>query len=35
MAAGFDAFLSKPIDFEAFLQAVADGLKRRGSGGAP
>ena len=35
MAAGFDAFLSKPIDFEVFLQAVADGLKRRGSGGAP
>ena len=35
MAAGFDAFLSKPIDLEAFLQAVADALKRRRSRGAP
>jgi len=35
MAAGFDAFLSKPIDFDAFLQAIADGLKLRRSGGAP
>jgi len=35
MAAGFDAFLSKPIDLEAFLQAVADALTRRRSRGAP
>jgi len=35
MAAGFDAFMSKPIDLEAFLQTVADALKRRHTGGAP
>jgi two-component system cell cycle response regulator DivK len=34
-AAGFDAFMSKPIDLEAFLQTVADALKRRHTGGAP
>jgi two-component system, cell cycle response regulator DivK len=34
MAAGFDAFVSKPIDLEAFLQAVADALKRHQAGGA-
>ena len=33
MAAGFDAFVSKPIDLELFLQTVADALKRRRSGG--
>jgi len=33
MAAGFDAFVSKPIDLEAFLQAVADALKRPHTGG--
>ena len=33
MAAGFDAFMSKPIDLEAFLQTVADALKRRRTGG--
>jgi two-component system cell cycle response regulator DivK len=35
MAAGFDAFMSKPIDLEAFLQTVADALGRRHAGGAP
>ena len=35
MAAGFDAFMSKPIDLEVFLQTVADALKRRRSGGTP
>jgi len=33
MAAGFDAFMSKPIDLEAFLETVADALERRRSGG--
>jgi two-component system cell cycle response regulator DivK len=35
MAAGFDAFLSKPIDLEAFLQSVADALKRSHTGREP
>jgi len=35
MAAGFDAFLSKPIDLEAFLQTVAWALKRSQTGSAP
>ena len=35
MAAGFDAFMSKPIDLEAFLQTVADALERRRTGGTP
>lgn len=35
MAAGFDAFLSKPIDLEAFLQSVADALKRSNTGRTP
>ena len=35
MAAGFDAFLSKPIDLDLFLQTIADALERRHSGSAP
>jgi two-component system cell cycle response regulator DivK len=35
MAAGFDAFMSKPIDLEVFLQTVADALERRRSRGTP
>jgi two-component system cell cycle response regulator DivK len=35
MAAGFDAFVSKPIDLELFLQTIADALERRHSGSAP
>jgi len=35
MAAGFDAFVSKPIDLELFLQTIADTLERRHSGGTP
>jgi len=35
MAAGFDAFLSKPIDIELFVQTVADALKPSPSGGRP
>jgi len=35
MAAGFDAFVSKPIDLELFLQTIADALERRHSGGTP
>ena len=35
MAAGFDAFMSKPIDLEAFLHTVADALKRRRTRGPP
>jgi|KBSSwiStaDraftv2_1062776.scaffolds.fasta_scaffold32018_5 two-component system cell cycle response regulator DivK len=35
MAAGFDAFLSKPIDIELFVQTVADALKPSRSGGRP
>jgi len=35
MAAGFDAFVSKPIDLELFLQTIADVLERRHSGSAP
>ena len=34
MAAGFDAFMSKPIDLEAFLHTVADALRRRTRGPA-
>ena len=34
MAAGFDAFVSKPINLEAFLGAVATALAQRRSGGA-
>ena len=30
MAAGFDAFVSKPIDLKAFLGTVTDALARRG-----
>ena len=33
MAAGFDAFVSKPIDLEAFLETVAGAIAHR-SGGA-
>ena len=32
MAAGFDAFVSKPINIEAFLAAVAAALARRRAG---
>lgn len=35
MAAGFDAFLSKPIDLDLFLQTIADVLERRDLGSAP
>jgi two-component system, cell cycle response regulator DivK len=35
MAAGFDAFLSKPIDLDLFLQTIADILERRDLGSAP
>jgi two-component system cell cycle response regulator DivK len=35
MAAGFDAFVSKPIDLELFLQTIADALERRHLGSAP
>jgi len=34
MAAGFDAFVSKPIDLEVFLGAVATALAQRRSGAA-
>ena len=34
MAAGFDAFVSKPIDLELFLQTIADALVRRHLGSA-
>jgi len=34
MAAGFDAFVSKPINLEAFLGAVAGALGKRRAGGA-
>ena len=34
IAAGFDAFVSKPINIEAFLGAVAAALAKRGPGGA-
>jgi two-component system cell cycle response regulator DivK len=33
LAAGFDAFVSKPIDLEAFMGAVATTLGRRHAGG--
>ena len=35
MAAGFDAFLSKPIDLEAFLKSVADALTLYRAGRLP
>jgi len=35
MAAGFDAFLSKPIDLDLFLHTIADVLERRDLGSAP
>jgi two-component system cell cycle response regulator DivK len=34
IAAGFDAFVSKPMNLEAFLGAVAAALAKRGPGGA-
>ena len=34
MAAGFDAFVSKPINIEAFLAAVAAAIAKRRAGGA-
>jgi two-component system, cell cycle response regulator DivK len=33
MAAGFDAFVSKPIDLEAFVQAVGAAIAQRRPGG--
>jgi two-component system cell cycle response regulator DivK len=33
MAAGFDAFVSKPIDLEAFMLAVETAIGRRRTGG--
>jgi two-component system, cell cycle response regulator DivK len=35
MAAGFDAFVSKPIDLELFLRTIADALERHHLGRAP
>jgi CheY-like chemotaxis protein len=32
LAAGMDAYISKPINFEKSLQVIADVIKKRGSG---